>query len=96
MNKIKFENALWEKYNRAFMKMEDTLRSCKTEKHLRITSRWIDEVLTNYKETETEGKPSRKREAVEDYIRKKTEAFNEIYVKMFREMTKEKTEDFKH
>lgn len=94
MKKIKIENALWEKYNAAFTKMENTLRSCKTEKHLRITSRWIDEVLTNYKEAETEGKSSRMREVVEDYIRKKTEAFNEIYAEMFREMTKGK-EDFK-
>lgn len=95
MKKIKFENALWEKYNEAFTKMEDTLRSCKTEKHLRITSRWIDEVLTNYTEAETEGKPSMMREIAEDYMKKKAEAFNEIYIKMFREITKEKAEAFK-
>ena len=82
MRKIKIENALWEKYNAAFMKMEDTLRSCETEKHLLITSKWIDEVLANYKKAETEGKSSRMREAVADYIRKKTEAFNEIYIEM--------------
>jgi hypothetical protein len=97
--KAKFENALWEKYNEAFMKMEDTLRSCKTEKHLMTTRLWIDEVLTNYKEAETEGKPSRTREIAEeyteDYMMKKIETFNEIYFEMLRKITKEKTEDLK-
>lgn len=93
--KVKIENALWEKYNAAFMKMEDTLRSCKTEKHLLITSKWIDEVLANYKKAETEGKSSRMREAVKDYMMKKIETFNEIYFEMLREITKEKAEDFK-
>lgn len=79
---IRFESRLWEKYSPMFSKMEDTLRSCKTDKHLMTTMMWIEEVLTNYKEAETEGKSSRMREAVEDYIRKKTEVFNEIYAEM--------------